>query len=320
MSRNNIVLSIFEEDITFDLPPGWKHIPVRGDKALQLLRASQALQASLDGVRKISPEHADFSALSKSVVPHSIIGHRIVVVTPALVPLDIVQQDNDTYWGDHTIFSHVLTEPPVDTNLLHRCTVVPEARPLQTYLLACPMEIDRPIPRHLQDIVMTALRYEIDMPVELWLQPSLERIYDAFTRTDVSWLHIDTHGDNLGLHIMLGPTRELRDMVAAGDLPKTIHPPLIMPVGCALTRRSDGIGMTLLHNGAQSVMGPSIVFESLSMSNSDDSEMLWYQTFFDALLGQHDVGESLLIARQKTGESILKYMWVILGSSFTRFS
>ena len=156
----------------------------------------------------------------------------------------------------------------------------PIKQTIDTYLLVCPMAMDRPLARHLQDTVTVALSFEERMPVELWLQPSLDRAIQGLRRTDVTWLHIDTHGDRDGQLIMLGPSRGTRDLVDADAIPESVRFPLVMVVGCGLTAKYNSVGAALLARGAQSVFGPCTVFESLGIANSEEGQAKWYGTFF----------------------------------------
>jgi hypothetical protein len=189
---------------------------------------------------------------------------------------------------------------------------------LGTYLLLCPMAMDRALERHQQDIVIVATELESLLPVEILLQPPYERARDSFARDDVGWLHIDTHGTSTS--IMLGPSRGSRKMVSAADLAEQVPVPLVMLVGCELTSGTESIGSALLERGPSSIWGPCVKFTSLGLAGSDDSQILWYDNFFRSLLVGHDIGKSLLLTRQRlTGGSALKFTWLLLGSSLLSF-
>jgi hypothetical protein len=151
----------------------------------------------------------------------------------------------------------------------------PHRSPLETYLLVCPMAMDRILARHQQDIIIVATRLESRCPVEISLQPSFERAVASFGRKDVSWLHVDTHGT--AHSIMLGPSRDLRQMAQATDLPVDIPVPLVILVGCELTYAATSIGSAVLERGPTSVWGPCVTFASLALAGSDTAQLLWYE-------------------------------------------
>lgn len=181
------------------------------------------------------------------------------------------------------------------------------------------MAMDRALPRHLQDIIVVALGFERSMPVEVWLQPSLPRTIQGLKRDDVSWLHLDTHGSRDGTMVMLYPTREGSQMVGSDVLPEAIETPFVMLVGCALTASHESIGQALLLRGVKSVFGPCAIFQSLGIANSEEEQANWYRTFYSALLSGNDVGSSLLKARTITKGGLLKFGWLIMGSSLLHF-
>jgi hypothetical protein len=160
---------------------------------------------------------------------------------------------------------------------------------------------------------------ESSCPVEISLQPSYEHALAAFTRQDVSWLHVDTHGTPAS--IMLGPTRDSRQMAKPSELPRTVAVPFVILVGCQLTSGATSIGSALLRRGPVSIWGPCVTFASLGLAGSDDSQIAWYERFLSSLIDGHDVGRSLLLARQAVSDdSALKFTWLILGSSLLRFT
>jgi hypothetical protein len=302
--------------------PKYKFVSVHGQPARDLLAAGGELIDALGNnawdVRegKSIPQRDVFSEAARCGLPSVEDGARYLIVSPSTVPLDLACDESGS-WGDRAIFSHLCVPQAPSEGLLARA-VLPRAFPLEGYLLVCPMRMDRLVPRHLQDIVTVALSFESSMPVELWLQPRYDRALQALSRTDLSWLHIDTHGTRT--RIMLGPTREGQQMAGASELPTRVFTPLVIVVGCALLSGSDGIGAVLFRRGAEAVFGPCAVFHSLGVANSEDGEAAWYRTLFESLLRGADLGVSLLHARQSvTGSGILKHAYLIAGSSYVRF-
>jgi hypothetical protein len=298
------------------------HIDVSDQTATHLLNASQELVQALDhrafDVRAGLglEEREAFSRIARNCLPAAIEGGRYLVVSPATVPLDLAF-DAGGNWGDRAIYSHLYSYDAPSAGLLTRA-LWPKELPLEGYLLLCPMAMDRAIPRHLQDIVTVALELESRMPVELWLQPRYDRATQALARTDLSWLHIDTHGTPT--KIMLGSTREDQELAGAEDLPPRVFTPLFIIVGCALASGPESISSVLFQRGAEAVFGPCAIFQSLGVANSEEGEATWYRVLFDSLLTGFDIGMSLLRARRSVaGSGILKYAYLIVGSSFLRF-
>lgn len=103
-------------------------------------------------------------------------------------------------------------------------------------------------------------------------------------------------------------------------LPGRIPVPLVVLVGCQLTSGEASIGSGILRRGPISIWGPCVTFTSLGLAGSDDSQIVWYEAFFGSLLNGHDIGESLLLARQALSDgSVLKFTWLVLGSSLLCF-
>jgi len=301
----------------------WKHISITGTTADKLLSSGEQVRQALgESSRQIRfgqdiSERLKFSECAIESLLGQVEG-RCLIVSPSLVPFDLVSDDSG-FWGERYIFSHVLTGDKIPTPKVLKRVLFPVKQTIDTYLLLCPMAMDRPLARHLQDIVTVALSFEQQMPVELWLQPSLDRAMQGLKRTDVSWLHIDTHGDKNGQLIMLGPSRGNRDLVDGDAFPESVRVPLVMVVGCGLTAKYNSIGSVLFERGAQSVFGPCTVFQSLGIANSEDEQAKWYRTFFSALLDGEDIGVSLLNARRAIKGGILKHAWLIIGSSLLSF-
>ena len=323
LHRNHVV-SIFPEHSQCDVIDGivapfanvWNHLPVSGDAARRMLTSGASLLKSIERY----PSFIDRDPFSRNVlksVPIPGDDDRFLVISPKTCPLDLVHDDAGD-WGDRAIFSHLHV---VETPLAHMIekALRPREVSLGTYLLLCPMAMDRNRPRHLQDIIIVATKLESMLPVEISLQPPYEHVLDSFVRNDVSWIHVDTHGTSKS--IMLGPSHGSRKMATATDLPERIVVPLVILVGCRLTAGAASIGSAILEHGPSTIWGPCVTFSSLALTGSDDSQILWYDSFFRALLAGLDVGRSLLLARQGlTSGSILKFTWLILGSSLLSFA
>jgi hypothetical protein len=299
----------------------WQFTAISGSQARDLLRMGGELTACLSREAIVIdeggyvPEREQFSEAARAVIPAPKSEDRYVVVAPSLLPLDLVF-DSDGEWGDRGIFSHILADAPEEP-LVER-SLTPIRAPLRAYLLLCPMAMDRNTSRHDQDIVVVASELESHLPVEIWLQPELARTKEAFSRNDVSWLHIDTHGDSSGQRWMLESTRV--GGFVSDDTPITVSPPFILLVGCALVGGPKSVGAVLYERGARSVFGPSAVFRSLGLAGSEVLEAKWYRTFFQALLSGKDIGHSVLEARLSVAPGrILKYGWIIVGSSLLSF-
>lgn len=293
----------------------WTHLSVSGDDARRLLDTGRSLLASIER----DPFAVDRSVFSEAVlncVPAVRDDDRFLVISPVICPLDLVRDDAGD-WGDRAIFSHLhLAEAP-QPHLIVKA-LWPLRVSLGTYLLLCPMAMDRSLPRHLQDIIIVATRLESRCAIEISLQPSYERACAAFARDDIAWLHVDTHGTSTT--IMLDPSRDSGQMARPADLPEHISAPLVVLVGCQLTSGADSIGSAVLQRGATSIWGPCVTFASLGLAGSDEAQILWYETFFRSLLDGDDVGRSLLQARRcLTSGSALKFTWLILGSSLLSF-
>jgi hypothetical protein len=298
------------------------HRAIFGRQAIELLGASTALIAKLGsaaadvrlGAR--FPELAAFSRVARKCVDRPRRRGRYLLVSQHTVPLDLVSYGNEA-WGARGIYSHLCSSVPPTHNRLRRA-LTPAVFPLQSYLLVCPMAMDRAVPRHHQDIVTVALSLESQLPVELWLQPSYERALDAFSRKDLSWLHVDTHGQ--GSSMMLGPSRSHGRFAGSADLPSKIDIPITIVVGCSLTSGPDSIGTMLFARGARAVLGPCAIFQSLGVANSEDGEAGWYRVLFESMIAGRDLGTSLQLARRSVpGPGILKYAYLIAGSSQVRF-
>ncbi len=321
--HGNLIVSIFPEraqsDVVGELvaPYGdiWTHLPVSGDDADRLLFAGMSLLGSIQR----DPSVVDRDRFSRAVlnsVPIPAGDDRFLIISQMTCPLDLVRDDTGD-WGDRAIFSHLNSAKAPSLHMLEKA-LRPRRVSLDTYLLLCPMAMDRALARHRQDIVIVATGLESLLPVEILLQPPYERARDSFARDDVGWLHVDTHGTPT--QIMLGPSRGSRQMVSAADLPGHVPVPLVILVGCELTSGTESIGSALLERGPSSIWGPCVKFTSLGLAGSDDSQILWYNNFFRSLLDGHDVGKSLLLARQRlTGGSALKFTWLLLGSSLLSF-
>jgi hypothetical protein len=330
-SARNHVIVVFPELHLFPkrrpsagrLSLDWQFTSISGSQARDLLRLGQELTACLSREVIVIDEGGDvserqqFSEVARAMVPAPKSGDRYVVVAPTLLPLDLVF-DSEGEWGDRGIFSHILADVP-EEQLVERA-LSPVRAPLRAYLLLCPMAMDRYTSRHNQDIVVVATELESQLPVEIWLQPELERTRTALTRNDVSWLHIDTHGDASGRRWMIGPTRAGGGFLAADETPFGVSPPLIVLVGCALVGGPKSVGSVLYERGARSVFGPCAVFRSLGVAGSEAQEAEWYRTLFAALLAGKDIGHSVLEARLSVAPGrILKYAWMIVGSSLLSF-
>jgi hypothetical protein len=264
-------------------------------------------------------ERRELSAAVNRALHATLVERRILVVAPDVVPVDMVTDPDGRTWGEHCAISHIPTGTAPLSDVLLRRAVRARRRALGTYALVCPMAMDRNVARHLQDIVTVALSLESRMPVELWLQPSLHRALQSFRARHLSWLHIDTHGGSDGRSIMLGPSREGGAWLAADAIPARVGVPLVVACGCVLNAGSEAIGATLLRRGVRTVFGPCTTFESLGIANSEEGEAAWYRAFFMSLIDGHDVGTSLLRARQQTPGGALEFGWVLLGSSLLGF-
>ena len=322
-SRQNFVVSIFPERaigaaverMVASFGSDWIPLTVCGNEARGVLGASRALLAAIER----NPSTADRGPFSKAVIkaiPDAGKDDRFFVISPTVCPLELVRDDGRN-WGDRAIFSHFHTTAAPSARVV-RNALRPHRVPLGTYVLLCPMAMDRALARNLQDIIVVATGLESKCSVDIALQPPYERALATFARDDVSWLHVDTHGT--AESIMLGPSRDPRHMAKPTDLPDTIPVPLVILVGCQLTSGAASIGSGILRRGPISVWGPCVTFTSLGLAGSDDSQVLWYQTFFGSLLDGHDIGKSLLLARQALSDgSALKFTWLILGSSLLCF-
>jgi len=321
LNRTEMVRSYLSQ-----IPGDWEHWPISGTTATNMLDKGELLRQAL-GRRsydiRLGQDLEERQAFSEQALECLALKMpdegRFLIVAPSLVPFDLVQEDNRA-WGLTHIFSHLLTDKVTDIHDCLRRSVQPIELHLDSYLLVCPMAMDRAVPRHLQDIVTVAASLEKYLPVEIWLQPTLPRAISALERRDVSWLHIDTHGDSLGSAIMMGPTRSGSNLVGTGELPNEVYAPLVLPIGCALLATSNSVGTEFIKRGAYSVFGPCSVFHSLGIANSEEGEANWYRNFFTALLDGVDVGESVRRARQVSGGGILKFAWMILGTSALVFA
>ena len=261
--HQSLIVSIFPERAQSDLvdelvaPFGddWTHLAVSGDDARRLLGAGMSLLSSIQ--RDPSAVKRDsFSEAVLDTVPIPAGDDRFLVISPMTCPLDLVY-DGTGDWGDRAIFSHLHSLDAPSPHLLEK-VLRPRRVSLATYLLLCPMAMDRALARHLQDIMIVATELESLLPVEILLQPPYERARDAFARDGVSWLHVDTHGTPE--MIMLGPSRGSRQMVAATDLPEHIPAPLVVLVGCQQTSGAESIGTAVLERGPSSIWGPCVKF------------------------------------------------------------
>ena len=325
-----IIVSIFEQkkecdkisDLVQRVSPTIFHICIHGEAASILFNKGAALVHALAKKAKevkqgrAIKERHDFSLLAIARLPPIKQKDRFLIISSSLVPLDLVF-DKDGDWGNRAIFSHINTEAAPSIEILIRA-LFPQSFSLQGYLLACPMAMDRQVPRNLQDIITVATSLESFMPVEIWLQTKFSRALEAFSRTDLSWLHIDTHGTQS--KIMLGPTRQGGRMATSEELPNRIFTPLLILVGCSLLSGPQSIGSTLFQKGATTVFGPCTSFLSLGVANSEEGEAAWYEVFFDSLIAGMDTGNALLAARNSvSGNGILKFAYLICGSSFLKF-
>lgn len=322
-SPRNVVVSVFPErshcsaveGIVARYGPRWSHLPVSGDAAQRLLVSGNELLESIER-NPSTPNRQSFSRAVLDAIPAANADDRYLVISPAVCPVDLVR-DRRGNWGDRAIFSHYHTAKPSARRV--EMLLSTHRAPLRTYLVVCPMAMDRGLARNLQDIMVVASALESRCPVEISLQPRYERAVASFSRNDISWLHVDTHGVPGG--IMLGPSRDSRRTAEAEDLPDTIPVPLVILVGCRLTSGTTSIGSTLLRRGPVSIWGPCVTFTSLGLAGSDDSQITWYEQFLSSLVDGHDIGRSLLRARQALSDgSPLKFTWLILGSSLLSFS
>ncbi len=303
----------------------WRYLTVSGSRAHTLLQIGDEIRHALAYSSTAVREGKDLvarAALSQAL--HDVLqeeppADRYLVVSPSVVPIDMAALPNGMCLGDVAVISHVFAPKPLRKDVLQKL-ILPIQMRLGSYLLLCPMAMDRDLPRNLQDIMQVAAALESEMPVEIWLQPRFRRAREAFARKDAAWLHLDTHADDEGRSLMLGPTREDAEMISADALPRRVLVPLVVAVGCALTAGPGSIGHALLERGALSVFGPCAVFESLGIANSEEGQAVWYRTFFRALLDGLDVGCAVREARRKTPGGLLKYAWLLLGSSRLVFS
>jgi len=305
---------LWQEDV-----PGWELVAVPKAEAEHVLTASRELKQDLERSpeRRLVPESLGrFSKLASDVLPAPEDDDRTVVISPWPVPLDLVQDGNGD-WGARGIFSHVLLPEGSSLEVLRRTISAPVPAPIGTYLLVCPMAMDRPLPRHLQDIVRVATELENFLPVELWLQPSLGRALQAFEQPQVGMLHIDTHGS--ATTMMMGPTRDGAPRIGPDMLPAHISTPLVIAVGCELTGSAHGIGAELVRRGVTATFGSFIRFHSLGVTGSEEAEADWYRRLLQGLIHGDDLGHAVLAARRGVADGILRYCWLTLGSSLLRF-
>jgi hypothetical protein len=304
---------LWSEDVS-----GWELLVVPEPEAERLLMSSRRLKRDLDFPEgSLVPKSLDrFNQLVNDVLPAPAADDRTVVMSRWPVPLDLVKDDNGD-WGERGIFSHVLLPEDSSLEVLHRSISDPGPAPIGTYLLVCPMAMDRFVPRHKQDIVRVATELEKYLPIELWLQPSLDRALQAFEQPHVGVLHIDTHGS--ATTVMMGPTRDGGRQIAPDRLPALISKPLVIVVGCELTGSADGIGAELVRRGVTATFGSFIRFRSLAITGSEETEADWYRCLLKQLINGDDLGHAVLAARRGVAAGIQRYCWLTLGSSFLRF-
>ena len=229
--HRNLIVSIFPEhaqcdvvdEIVAPFANAWTHLPVSGNAARRLLDTGRSLLKSIERYPS-TVDRVPFSRAVLKSVPIPGCDDRFLVISPKTCPLDLVHDDAGD-WGDRAIFSHLhVAETPL-AHMIEKA-LLPRDVSLGTYLLLCPMTMDRARPRHLQDIIIVATKLESMLPVEISLQPPYERVLDSFVRNDVSWIHVDTHGTSRS--VMLGPSRGSRKMATATDLPEHIPVPLVI--------------------------------------------------------------------------------------------
>ena len=134
------------EHIVAPFGGAWTHLAVSGDDARGLLRAGLDLLADIE--RK--PSTADRDPFSKAVlkaIPKASMDDRFLVISPTVCPLDLAR-DHIGNWGDRAMFSHLHTTVRPSTRLVEKALSVHRA-PLRTYLLLCPMAMDRALARNL---------------------------------------------------------------------------------------------------------------------------------------------------------------------------
>jgi hypothetical protein len=298
---------------------GWELTVLPPRQAGWLLKASRKLKHDLDeiGGRHAPPSLGDFNRVVTDLLPAPHDDDRTLVVSQWPVPLDLAQ-DNDGDWGERGIYSHLLVRETLGLDVVSRSVGDSTTVPLGTYLLVCPMAMDRFVPRYLQDIVRVATELEGQIPVEMWLQPTLGRALQAFGQPHVGVLHIDTHGT--ATTMMLGPTRDDSRGIGASDLPDHLAIPLVIVVGCELAGSADGIGATLIRRGVRAVFGTFVTFHSLGVAGSEEGEADWYRQLYQGLIRGDDLGRAVLNARRAVGQGVLRYCWLTLGSSLLRFS
>lgn len=325
MQGNQCVIVIIpEQDICLDIKnliikntSNWNIITLFNKEAKKLLILGKKLLKAIEqNSNHILDFRQEFSEKVISYFKDFKNVERLQVISSEICPIDLVY-DEFGNWGDRFIISHLPVNSCVNSKLILGL-FNPIKKKLLSYVLHCPMAMDRNLPRHEQDIIIAATELESSCAVEIILQPSYKNALKNFNRDDISILHIDTHGTEE--KIMLGASREGRKMAKISDFSIKTKIPLIILIGCELTGGTKSIGAGLLNIGIKSIIGPCIKFTSLALGKTDELQVIWYKTLLLNIINGLDIGKSQLIARQKLKtDSLFKYTWLLLGSSILYF-
>ena len=263
------------------------------------------------------PSLKAFSAEILAAIPNIFEASEIHVVSEQMLPIELVN-DRRGFLGDMAPISHEYDvasyTPQVVVNALN------------SYTIEAVIGMPPGMPRAKQDIVELALSLEQELPVDIRFNSGLRGLQSSLRRTDLSVLHIDTHGSDKGLSIQAS---RAGDMMQASDLPASIHPRLVLLFGCEGVAQADSFGSELRARGAKAVISSFAKFTSFGITGDAVREKRVYEAFFGALKDGEDVAGALLRFRVAArGEmigpaserSLTRLFFVVVGNGALKFT
>jgi hypothetical protein len=287
----------------------------RVDTLMKDIEAGRIYESGVRSPSSLRP----FSETILAAAPQIFAYKYIHVVSPKLIPIELVQQDQD-FLGDRVIVSHEFS-----TGARRLLRLSPITLGFATYLIDAVIGMPPGMPRIDQDIVQTAIALETNISVELRLNADSNGFKSILERRDVSILHIDTHGGKDGNTIQVA-----RDgtMMPADELPPHIPIPLVLLFGCEGVAGDLSFGAVMQQRGADAVISAFAKFISFGITGDPAREKQVYLAFFNGLQAGDDVGSALLRFRKTAlaemtvssgTRTMTRLFFVLVGNSRLKF-
>lgn len=284
-----------------------------------VLDSAAALLADIDNgaIDEAGPDQpthlADFSKAVLAAVPRLSEYKRIQVVSPVMLPIELVRDANGEFAGDRVAIGHEFAD--AGRPLPRR-----EQRPFATYVIEAVMGMPDGAARADQDIVQVALALERTHRVELHFDGGRKSLEQVLGRDDVGVLHIDTHGSEGGDAIQVSRAGV---MLPASALPRRVRVPVVLLFGCEGVANARAFGAVLRQRGAEAVVSAFAKFESFGLTGDAAREKRIYEAFFRSVDQGEDIGTALLRLRQAARDeaiaggkrrTLTRLFFVLLGN------